>query len=311
MYTYIHSHRFTHKHTHIDTYIHNKHTYIHTCAYTYKQTHTHTHTLPYLQGCFWLGAALWAAVYGGVFSATDDVGGYFLMMTGVVGVSNLVAMATLSSQPPEYSHVSEQELSILATTPPEDTQDSVAPEYIDDMKGLRIFKNLDYHLIVWPFVICAGIELTFIFNLTTFLRSFRIEGQNVLLTVIGPLMGSASKVYNGLVSDWTGRRVPRATYLLLANGLQLLALVLFAVAGDRLVVVVLATLLVYNANGANMSVVPSIIGELLPDSVFTFFTGSKVRADQSDPAPGKSRVLDSTLSGSFQVWSLTGGTSTN
>ena len=128
------------------------------------------------------------------------------------------------------------------------------------MKGFKIFKNLDYHLIVWPFVICAAIELLFIYNVTTFLRSFHLERHDVLLTVLGPIIGCVSKLYNGFVSDWTMKKVPRASYLILANGLQFLVLILCVVAGDSFAIMVLATIFVYNANGANMSLVPSIIG---------------------------------------------------
>ena len=40
----------------------------------------------------------------------------------------------------------------------------------------------------------AAVELVFIFNVTTFLRSFRLESRDVLLTVLGPVIGCLSKV---------------------------------------------------------------------------------------------------------------------
>ena len=198
------------------------------------------------------------------------------MMAVIAGCINLLAMFTLTSQPAEYSrlsehvhdHVQEAEMTNMAAVHAQN--DATCPEYIADLKGFSIFKNLDYHLIVWPFVTCAAIELLFIYNVTTFLRSFRLENYDVLLTVLGPIIGSVSKLYNGFVSDWTMQRVPRGTYLLLANGLQSLALLLLLVAGDNMGVMVIATILVYNANGANMSLVPSIIGES-PSRIYSIY----------------------------------------
>ena len=209
------------------------------------------------QAFFWLGAATFAAIYGGAFRSHSNVGGYFVMMAIIVAVINVIGMFLLTSQPPEYSRLTEAEMNNMAS---EHAQEETCPEFIEELKGFKIFKNLDYHLIVWPFVICAAIELLFIYNVTTFLRSFHLERHDVLLTVLGPIIGCVSKLYNGFVSDWTMKRVPRASYLILANGLQFLVLILCVVAGDSFAVMVLATIFVYNANGANMSLVPSIIG---------------------------------------------------
>ena len=184
------------------------------------------------------------------------------MMAIIVAVINVIGMFLLTSQPPEYSRLTEAEMNDMASEHAH-AQEEICPEFIEELKGFKIFKNLDYHLIVWPFVICAAIELLFIYNVTTFLRSFHLERHDVLLTVLGPIIGCVSKLYNGFVSDWTMKRVPRASYLILANGLQFLVLILCVVAGDSFAVMVLATIFVYNANGANMSLVPSIIGEII------------------------------------------------
>ena len=181
------------------------------------------------------------------------------MMAIIVAVINVICIFLLTSQPPEYSRLTEVEMTDVAS---EHAQEEITPEFIDELKGFKIFKNLDYHLIVWPFVICAAIELLFIYNVTTFLRSFHLERHDVLLTVLGPIVGCVSKLYNGFVSDWTMKKVPRASYLILANGVQFLVLILCVVAGNSLAVMVLATIFVYNANGANMSLVPSIIGKI-------------------------------------------------
>ena len=201
---------------------------------------------------------MFAGIYGGSFRSDNNVAGYFVMMTSIVAIVNVLAMFFLTSQPPEYSRLTEQEMTNMTDAP---SQESSSPEFIDDLNGFKIFKNLDYHLIVWPFVTCAAIELLFIYNVTTFLRSFKMESHDVLLTILGPIVGSISKIQNGFVSDWTMRSIPRASYIILANGMQFLALILLTAIGDHFVVLVIATILVYNANGANMSLVPSIIGK--------------------------------------------------
>ncbi len=180
------------------------------------------------------------------------------MCAVIVAVFNLIGIFCLTSQPPEYNRMSENEMTNAIS---DNSLEVSSPEHILELKGFGLFKNLDYHLIVWPFVICAGIELLFIYNVTTFLKSYKLEANDVFLTVIGPLTGSISKMYNGFVSDWTMKKCPRVTYVILANTLQLFMICICIFAGDSLVVMILTVLCIYNANGANFSIVPPMISK--------------------------------------------------
>ncbi len=180
------------------------------------------------------------------------------MCAVIVAVFNLIGIFCLTSQPPEYNRMSENEMTNAIS---DNSLEVSSPEHILELKGFGLFKNLDYHLIVWPFVICAGIELLFIYNVTTFLKSYKLEANDVFLTVIGPLTGSISKMYNGFVSDWTMKKCPRVTYVILANTLQLFMICICIFAGDSVVVMTLTVLCIYNANGANFSIVPPMISE--------------------------------------------------
>ena len=88
-----------------------------------------------------------------------------------------------------------------------------------------------------------------------------MDKYDVFLTVLGPIVGFVSKIYNGFLSDFSMKRLPRVMYLLVANSLQTLLLFVCIFTADSLTVLVMATIFLYNANGANMSLTPSVIGD--------------------------------------------------
>ncbi|KAL8600140.1 hypothetical protein ACOMHN_060092 [Nucella lapillus] len=138
----------------------------------------------------------------------------------------------------------------------------------EDVTGLELFRNFDFHFLMWPYIFCASLQLTFQANITTFLASNGLQRYNTQLTTLSFVSGTVAKFFIGFVSDLTVHRVPRAAIILLTTALQTGVLVLCVFKADTYTVLFIATLGVGIPNGATWCLTPVMTSEFFGTRYF-------------------------------------------
>ncbi|XP_055958198.1 uncharacterized protein LOC126828107 [Patella vulgata] len=220
-----------------------------------------------LDSSFSAGPAIFALIYGVCFvngHTTDvqnqDLKGFYLMSAIAFIVTNLLGVVFLSiysTHPPESSD--DREKLVNSVNFIESAEKSV--EEVKDVTGFALLKNVDFHFIFWPCVMCSSLQLMYINNITTYLRSFDYQDKSTLFTVLNPVSATCSKFIVGFTSDIIAEKVPRAAVILAATVFQSIVLGVCVFWGDSYPVLLLAVLGVGVANGATWCLSPTMTSE--------------------------------------------------
>ncbi|KAK7108421.1 uncharacterized protein [Littorina saxatilis] len=138
----------------------------------------------------------------------------------------------------------------------------------EDVTGMKLLRNFDFHFLAWSYILCASLQLTFQTNITTFLKSSHDESHNTLLTTLSFASGTVAKFLFGLLSDVLVRRVPRVAIVLFATAVQTAVLTLCVFKGDNFPVILVATLGVGIPNGATWCLTPVMTSEFFGTRYF-------------------------------------------
>ncbi|XP_050413644.2 uncharacterized protein LOC126828108 [Patella vulgata] len=220
-----------------------------------------------LDSSFSAGPALVALLYGVCFKnghETDeenqDLSGFYLTSAIAFGVINLLGVVFLAQYPDDEIQVlepinaSESQKEIVADSDPQIEEEK-------SIRGLKLLKLFDFHFLLWPYIMCASLQLMYINNITTYLKSFQHENKSTLFTVLNPISATFSKLIIGFVSDMIIEKVPRAGVILCTTTLQTVVLAVCVFYGDYYPIILLALFGVGIPNGATWCLTPTMTSE--------------------------------------------------
>ena len=239
-----------------------------------------------LDAFFGAGASIFGAVYGAAFRVSptgedstedkfnvggakeDDVKGHFLMMSlifSIVGVLGMAFVRQIPWEADELADTGNEESSLVVEDHGTNFHDSrtfgsTGTEV--SITGFKLVKTLNFHLLLWSFVIFGSIQLVFYNNTAVFLKSFGQERHIFLLTIMGPSVAAVIKPFFGWLSDAFLKRVPRVLYLLVLNSTTTVMLVMCTFLADRIGIFGTTSLVSWLANGALWALTPTILSEL-------------------------------------------------
>ncbi|XP_076466799.1 uncharacterized protein LOC143298023 [Babylonia areolata] len=255
-----------------------------------------------LDACFSGGPALVALVYGEFFvrghvndEQHQDLRGFYLMSAVAFIAINLLGMAFLGVyRDPDAitltTHGSKTRLVEQDEQRGDEEEDKEGDKHRDlkdqgevkgrdlvdinpdaggeDVTGLRLARDFDFHFLLWSYIFCASLQLTFQANITTFLKSTHLEQYNTLLTTLTFASGTVSKFAIGLLSDLLVHRVPRVVLILVTTVVQTAVLTLCVFKGDTFPVLLIGTLGVGIPNGATWCLTPVMTSEFFGTRYF-------------------------------------------
>jgi MFS family permease len=235
------------------------------------------------QGCItgllfsflFVGPATYAAIYGACFinghntdPQNQDLPGYFLFSACMAFVVYTLAIIFAEEIPyePEPKPEKTEEKSEGLFPPEEDTQ--LITMEIEEMPqppeltGLALLKTLNFHLVLWPYILSPSVQLTFVNNMSSFLHSFRLGEYTTVVAVLSPAIGSVANLALGTLSDKTLHRIPRVFYQLVFNIIQTVFLLLSIFWLENITLFIFTTIMLSISYSAMMSISPSILMEV-------------------------------------------------
>ncbi|ESP01114.1 hypothetical protein LOTGIDRAFT_172742 [Lottia gigantea] len=214
-----------------------------------------------LDAAFSAGPALTALIYGVAFvnghvhdEQNQNLSGFFLTCLIAFVVVNFLGITLLKI------YVREDESRSLLPND-DDNEEAEDHEVVEDITGRKLLTNFDFHFILWPLVFCTSLQLMYINNITTYLKSFHYEDKSTLFTVLNPVSATVSKLIAGFSSDFLAIKIPRSAFLLITTTFQTIVLTVCVFWGDSYPILLLAVFGVGIPNGATWCLSPTITSE--------------------------------------------------
>ena len=133
--------------------------------------------------------------------------------------------------------------------------------FYGDKHGFGIMGITDFWLLSLSFIISISTDKTFFMNIGTYLRSFDREEHLTLVTVSGPLVALAAKLFIGPVSDACRHKVCRIWFFIVPCVVKLIVLILFLFLGDNFGIMLLTSYISYFSLGSMFLLGPVLFGE--------------------------------------------------
>nr|KAG5708915.1 hypothetical protein BaRGS_009324 [Batillaria attramentaria] len=229
-----------------------------------------------LDAFFSAGPAVMALAYGSFFvkghvhdEENQDLRGFYLTSAIAFIVINFLGIIFLGRYG-EGEIVSTQTFDSTNTlvtnaadsNPQPEKKKRINPDASDeDVTGKKLFCQFDFQYLLWAYILCASLQLTFQMNITTFLKSSHLEEHSTLFTTLTFVSGTIAKFVIGFLSDVIVERVPRVVVILVTTLFQTGVLVLCIFKGDTYFVLMLALWLVGISNGATWCLTPVMTSE--------------------------------------------------
>ena len=208
---------------------------------------------------WWFGSAITAAIYNSYY-LSSSVGNFFLFVGILYFVTCALCMWLVRRLPVGPDR---EECQALTTDKSMDSHVSqiADTEPLVQRFGLDMLCNMNFHLLLWGYVLMGSVQLAFLTNITIFTESYELTEYNFILTVGGPLCACAVKFLVPCISDYTVTYFPRIWYVLATTLVQ--AVIIFAcifVGNDHSLFLTTA-FVVYMANGIAWGVLPPVVSE--------------------------------------------------
>nr|XP_011422711.2 probable transporter MCH1 [Crassostrea gigas] len=222
-----------------------------------------------LDASFSGGPALFSALYGTVFAVghtkdeeNQNLGGFYLMTAIAFGVVGALGILLLKHVTFDIDIEVSKIINADGGEEEEDQRTTVQakPEQ-REITGVKLIRRFDFHYLLWAYIFCAGLQLTFQNNQGTYLKSYNLEKYTTLFTTLNPIAGIVSKFFAGFLSDAIMHKVPRAGVLLIFNVVQTICLGLCIFFSDNLVLFTIVDIVIGFANGALWCLTPTMISE--------------------------------------------------
>lgn len=218
-----------------------------------------------LDASFSGGPALFSALYGTIFARghtkdeeNQNLGGFYLMTAisfAVVGALGILFLKEVTFD------VSDLEVNRIIDHDALDETINREDQVQRDITGVKLIRRFDFHYLLWAYIFCAGLQLTFQNNQGTYLKSYNLEKYTTLFTTLNPIAGVVSKFFAGFLSDAIVHKIPRSGVLLIFNIVQTICLGLSIFFSDNLIVFTIVDLVIGFANGALWCLTPTMISE--------------------------------------------------
>ena len=238
----------------------------------------HGRVIAVIESFFSLGPAIFAAIYGAVFvqghiydEENQDLWGFFLF--SALTFTTMLTLGFIFVRPMPQQGADLSESSHLIALKPDETEIHDSQEIVD-MTGCALLCSTDFHLILWPFLMCTSIQLMFINNIPAYLTSFKHESYNTLLTIMSPVIAVVTKIIVGTLSDLTLDKLPRIFYLLICNVLQTVFLFLCIFFVNDIVLFSCTVIAVSMAIGAGWCLSPAMLSNMFGTKHFGVNWGS-------------------------------------
>lgn len=245
-----------------------------------------------LDSFFSIGPAVFAAIYGVFFvngHITDEqnqnLTGYYMLNGVTFGIFFFIGIFLVRPINSDDSAMNERRrlvqndgtLPIDLSEDHEESHDQWGTP-VQNLTGWKLFRQWDFQFLLWAFLLCSSVQLMFINNIPTYLKSFHNEHYNIMFTVISPLVSVGGKLLLGFLSDFTIHKVPRVTYQLILNSLQTVFLLLCTLYVNDIILFFFANVVVSLANSATFCLVPTLLSEQFGTKYFArnwgwFFIG--------------------------------------
>ena len=232
-----------------------------------------------------------------VIFVEENLPAYLIFRILVTIIVNAISMVLLRKIPPDNVTVGRHEMGNLqkdevkenVSTIDEATEDrnttvKEKDELIKVSKPLQIIyygeynlcqlmKVVDFHWILWPFVMSTSVAIMYTFSLEVFLKSFDLIHLQATLVFTGSFMAAIFKFGFGLLSDFTLTQFPRVWYLMGCVFTQVL-LLLCCFIGDYTAVVILTNTVQFVVLGAFMAMTPIILSDNFGTTYFASIWGT-------------------------------------
>ena len=219
-----------------------------------------------LDASFSAGPALIALIYGVSFTnghVTDEqnqnLRGFYFMSAICFCVIGLFGMLLLHDNPFDIEEIPFNQLQESGNGGKDMNHMEIIRE--GDVTGFKLIKTFNFHFIFWAYIFCAGLQLTFQTNITTYLKSYGFEHYSTLFTTLNPIFGVISKFAAGFLSDAIVHKVPRIVVLFVFNIFQTITMVICIFYSNHLGVLVLAVVGIGMPNGALWCLTPTMLSE--------------------------------------------------
>ncbi|XP_041378182.1 uncharacterized protein LOC121390433 isoform X2 [Gigantopelta aegis] len=223
-----------------------------------------------INGLHSCGAMVVALVYGTLFTNghydndedKQDLRGFYLTMALIFTVTNILGILFLS----QYGHGDTEELPLISGDKVRKDRKKIRdnipiPEPVEDITGFKLLKSFDYQFLMWTFIICSSLQYMFQSNITTYLKSFRMENASTLFTTLYFTLGTVFIFVIGYLSDSIVHRVPRPAVALIAIIFQTVSLTLCIFFGNYYSVLLVSLLCVVISFGVTWSLTAPMTSE--------------------------------------------------
>ena len=236
------------------------------------------------QGCvtgllfsfLFVGPAVYAAIYGACFinghhndPQNQNLSGFFLFSAITAFVVYVFAII-FAKEIPYEEPVEDEKAAVdeaVEREAAEEKRELISMEIPDfptppELTGFALLRSLNFHLVLWPYILSPTVQLTFVNNMSSYLHSFHLAEYTTVVAVLSPSIGSVANIALGTLSDKTLHRVPRVVYQLIFNILQTLFLLFSIFWMENITLFIVTTISISMAYSAMMSISPSLLIEV-------------------------------------------------
>ena len=206
---------------------------------------------------YWLGPSVVCLIYDEGFME-DPVGMFFLFLGICMTVDNILAFIFVRY----YSTADDDnESKPLLRESPLFVMDSDGPETWYERLGFNHFLLPSFQLLTWGYLAGCAVDNMFVFNIGTFVESYKFPGLGEGLPVVGPFIGGIATLAGGFLSDRTMKMTSRLTYLICGTSAQAILLLFMIGYGDNFYLFTITSCAIYCNNGLFWSIIPTLMGE--------------------------------------------------
>lgn len=118
-----------------------------------------------------------------------------------------------------------------------------------DITGWTLLKTLEFELFLWGSVLSGCVQLAYLNNVQTFLKSFHMEEYTILFVTVTAISQIVANIINGVVSDLLISKFPRTMLVLLLTIFQTFFISLSIFLSDKFIILLLTTITIAMADG--------------------------------------------------------------
>ena len=128
--------------------------------------------------------------------------------------------------------------------------------------GKDLLSDVDFQLLMWPFLIFGGVWSLYINNITTFITSYIYFDNTQVYTISSPFISTLGLFMAGLISDWIAPTTPRYLLMLFGHVFMTCGIFLLTFWGSSEGIFFISMFITSIGSGVMFSVLPTMLSEL-------------------------------------------------